>query len=97
MPRHKRNLQVTTSPNNISLDVKPEPPEDLWQRLGALTKPTGFRPPNSFTVEEFAVRYMIPNRTARDRINYLVRKGVLDRHPNDIGKIRAYYTIKERV
>lgn len=97
MPRHQRNLQITTSPNHVSLETKPEPPEDMWQRLEALlvhTYPTQ-RPEGGFTVAEYATRFQISNRTAFDRLNKLVTLGLIDKFGTTQGKIKAYYKIKD--
>jgi len=78
MPRKERALQLAASSPDRTLSEKPEPPADLWDALDRI-EATDHQPRfDGFTIEEYAARYKVPNRTAQSRLRRYVLAGVLE-------------------
>jgi Fic family protein len=73
--------------------VKPEPPDDLWDKLDAAyeaAKKEPDRPCGSFTTPEYAKRHGLSNSAASVRILRLIEIGAVQRHGSGN---RTYYTL----
>lgn len=89
MPVDKRALQPPARADN-----KPVAPTDLWERLNkevaALQgQPIGLRPPDSFTVEEYAAACQRSKDWAHDKLTVLFKRGILKRVK--VGYAYCYY------
>lgn len=59
---------------------KPEPPDNLWERLDSeLQKIAPVVPPDSFSFREFSERYKLTDSMATERLNKLIKAGRLER------------------
>lgn len=97
MPNNQGTIFIAPSPGDtINVESKPEPPEDLWERLDdalgelAITKP----PDNSFTLPAFSARYNCSMEAAQKRVQSLVAKGIVERCGRFGGK--SYYRLVSR-
>jgi hypothetical protein len=87
-----RNREGTLQPAPREADrtVKPEPPDDLWDKIDALAvKQVAVRPPNCVTSVEYAKRKGLRTGQAYRILNELVEAGEMRRLGN-----RFYQLVK---
>lgn len=72
MKRQSITSDSTDGAESVSLPVSP----DFWDRLAEL-EPVRERPPDSFTIQEYAKRFGVSPRTAANRVMALVEKGIV--------------------
>ena len=61
---------------------KPKPPVDLWEQLEEIEQQhIAQRPPNTFTVGEYAQKRGLTRGKARWRMEILLKKGAIERIP----------------
>ncbi len=61
--------------------AKPQPPEDLWEKLDEARAqlPVKREPPEgSFSISDYAKKYGIARPTAGDQVRKLLHKGLLE-------------------
>ena len=78
MPSQKTDLQAAPSPSHQGL-VQPEPPTDLWDKLAELENLAVELPPDALTSGEFATRYQVSPRWARERLLKMLQEGKVTR------------------
>lgn len=80
MPNNKRALQLAPCPSDEAR-IKPEPPEDLWDRLAELegAPVPAEMPPGYFTAKEYAQKHGIAVASASARLIKMVQDGKLGR------------------
>lgn len=81
--------------------TKPQPPEDLWERLDAamVEAGVGTHIPEGegwFTVGDYATARNLPISTARDRLRRLARRGLVETVTGRGHGIEGYYRLKEK-
>jgi len=77
MPNREATLRI--APSKGDAPVKPEPPDDLWERIAEVDASVrNKRPPNTFTRAEFAERFHLARATAFDRIKKMMNAGLLE-------------------
>jgi hypothetical protein len=89
MHRKKRAVLVARSGNSVL--VKPVPPPNLWDKLATVHAELNIvteRPPNSFTMSEYAAKFNMSWSCGARRLKELVGAGRVRR----VGK---YYSIME--
>ena len=78
MPSEKETVQAPAAASNEVLE--PEPPDDLWEKMAAINAKHKMwspiePPPNSFTRDDYAIRFNISLSTAKQRLQRLVMTG----------------------
>ncbi len=79
MSNHEGTIRPATRGNHDAM-TKPVPPSDLWAQLDALNQEVYVsRPPDVFTVKEYAERYSMSYSNAGRMVTTLIEKGRVER------------------